>query len=631
MYGAVVLEPRRRRQSSRWVRVAFACVAASLLVVQGRRRSVGTYFFEGSAVVDEDDEAITLGVEAWEQKVCGGAGVCVVASNEYERSLGRAIMNGKQEELGAIVVEVFEPTVLRVAGATSCSLEVEEPLVVVEGDGCTLIVEAATAGETSGRVVGHFSFLVLTRYVRRELRDLSASDRENYLGAMHVLWDLDDEAGAARYGDKFKSTASLTRTHLYHSANKECDSWHGGPSFYVVHAAFTTAFEQSIQSVDARVCAHYWDHTIDAASGAGWVESPVFADSFFGSVHPNNTAHVVDSGRWAYTKLYAKAWSYSRITNAYGLLMAPWNTIKTPFVTRAQQLWGWPHDKGGMVDCFKVETTVKTYSSSLSEMMEPTEVNLHSKIHGFVGGAWNYLPEMKAREQRLYDAMGKQGTSYWLEVHKELWRLGAVHCPTYCAEDVLESNCDCVLNPYFANYTAYHVLKYAHLIETYLSNVTNTGTNDTIWNDVLDQGVNGGHQGTMLNDGSPSDPVFWIIHQMQDRLISALRWYADTSTLVFGQEFGDSLSQNLFNWTGVDGPPFLARVDWSKSYSCPGQGVNDLQPFKNLLRNTRSSTHTNAEYYNMTAPFSNHTTFVYDQLTNFSQCGDVVKNNGLFL
>ena len=66
------------------------------------------------------------------------------------------------------------------------------------------------------------SFNVTCRYVRRELRDLTAFDRNAYFDAMHVLYSTEQDLGVKLYGANFKSAAWLVREHLYGAADREC-------------------------------------------------------------------------------------------------------------------------------------------------------------------------------------------------------------------------------------------------------------------------------------------------------------------------------------------------------------------------------------------------------------------------
>ena len=51
------------------------------------------------------------------------------------------------------------------------------------------------------------------RYVRREVRRLTESDREATLNAMQKLWTVDGKRGRDLYGEQFASIAELAEAH----------------------------------------------------------------------------------------------------------------------------------------------------------------------------------------------------------------------------------------------------------------------------------------------------------------------------------------------------------------------------------------------------------------------------------
>ena len=58
------------------------------------------------------------------------------------------------------------------------------------------------------------SFEVTVKYVRRELRDLSVTDRRAYFDALGVIYSVGQEAGEKKYGSNYRSAAWLVREHL---------------------------------------------------------------------------------------------------------------------------------------------------------------------------------------------------------------------------------------------------------------------------------------------------------------------------------------------------------------------------------------------------------------------------------
>lgn len=93
-------------------------------------------------------------------------------------------------------------------------------------------------------------------------------------------------------------------------------------------------FERSLQTVHADVSLAYWDYTIEGqrVTDANYTIAPfraseVWQDDWFGPSETAHTGNVVATGRWAYTPVTkgAAAHNYSKYTNAYGMMRAPWN------------------------------------------------------------------------------------------------------------------------------------------------------------------------------------------------------------------------------------------------------------------------------------------------------------------
>ena len=69
---------------------------------------------------------------------------------------------------------------------------------------------------------------IWVKYVRRELSTLTDSDREDFLNAMHLLWDISSKKGSSKYTDRFKSLAYFALIHNDGGGNFICDEFRGG-------------------------------------------------------------------------------------------------------------------------------------------------------------------------------------------------------------------------------------------------------------------------------------------------------------------------------------------------------------------------------------------------------------------
>jgi len=109
----------------------------------------------------------------------------------------------------------------------------------------------------SNLIVQSFSLTLWSKYVRRELMDLTDEDREIFLDAMITLWQVNTRDGKLLYGDKYKSLNYLAVIHNDAGGNFICDEFHGDIGFINNHVMLGAYLEQSLQLVDPRTCLHY--------------------------------------------------------------------------------------------------------------------------------------------------------------------------------------------------------------------------------------------------------------------------------------------------------------------------------------------------------------------------------------
>ena len=131
---------------------------------------------------------------------------------------------------------------------------------------------------------------------------------------MHTL---SDREGKKLYGARFVSAKRLA---ALHNADGVC--YHFGRQFWTAHPAFNLALERSLQAIDARIAAPYWDFLLDAAEHGADVlsNSRVFANDFFGAAsYLSADDYVVADGPFAYVEQAwdeAGAWANWTIENA---------------------------------------------------------------------------------------------------------------------------------------------------------------------------------------------------------------------------------------------------------------------------------------------------------------------------
>jgi len=64
------------------------------------------------------------------------------------------------------------------------------------------------------------------KYVRREIRSLSPSDKTKFIEALKIIYTLNKKKGKELYGEKFRSVEELLVKHLNGAATSDCDHWY---------------------------------------------------------------------------------------------------------------------------------------------------------------------------------------------------------------------------------------------------------------------------------------------------------------------------------------------------------------------------------------------------------------------
>jgi hypothetical protein len=270
---------------------------------------------------------------------------------------------------------------------------------------------------------------IWVKYVRRELSTLTDTDREEFLNAMHVLWDVSSKKGASRYSDKYKSVNYFALVHNDGGGNFICDDFHAGTGFLNNHVYLGMYLEQSLRLVNPHVSLHYMDyskyfdstaftanHIGDTMDGGGWTE--MLSSKWFGQNDPI-TGQILD-GRWKDATipevsskllseegipLMAYLFTYDdfkksdqHISNPYGLLRAPWNYNPSPYLTRynnLNRLSTADLDMAGRYkmyfgsNCAAMKSFFSLYAvgKTLQNFLEAVEDNVHGNIHSTFGGA----------------------------------------------------------------------------------------------------------------------------------------------------------------------------------------------------------------------------------------------------
>jgi len=121
-------------------------------------------------------------------------------------------------------------------------------------------------------------FTMAAKYVRREIRALSDTDRAAFFKALRYLYTIKDDVGKERWGDKFQTMEYFLHKHLNGAGRTDCDHWHDGAGIVTHHMAFTLEAEQALQAIDPTLSMPYWEYSRVRGSVFVCVASPWHAD-----------------------------------------------------------------------------------------------------------------------------------------------------------------------------------------------------------------------------------------------------------------------------------------------------------------------------------------------------------------
>ncbi len=304
--------------------------------------------------------------------------------------------------------------------------------------------------------------------------------------------------------------------------------------------------------------------------------SPVFTDLWFGAT--DDLSHVKDS-RWAHAAVQLA--KVDNVHNSYGIIRAPWNNVPDRELVRHMS------DVCGLEPVNKPVPTCNTHSKLMNLTTLPAFlVEIagygHGPMHVNTGGVYGACT---GGMQKLYrdweDEMNKVFTMKdiaaavteisgedpgwhsttefnmrmmiekyihleYFHIYRMLWRSQtcaldgqafALTCPEHCDADTPEEECLCTckgidgganldfdwenLEPcMYASSTAQKVFQA----------VIPTKLRKEIITMICSTGVKEGEQ---LESASPGDPLFWMIHPILDRMLTAKRLTASTS-MTFG-------------------------------------------------------------------------------------------------
>ncbi|CAM9722738.1 unnamed protein product [Heterosigma akashiwo] len=470
-----------------------------------------------------------------------------------------------------------------------------------------------------------YKYQVICKYVRREIRTLSDTDREKYFYALKQFHSLTMDEGKALYGDKFYNAKDLT---IRHVAATSCGSpWHGGANFVSTHFAFVLHMEQVLQLIEPSVTTPYWNYILDAEEyGAGeWYKSEVWSEDYYGTFNADGQLE----GKWSTLPIgrVTDPSETAAMYNSYGIITGQHNQDNHFTLTRNLKTCGWAFSKINLPTC--VDESLVLNTQDYTDFWYYADTQLHSNLHPLLGGASNcgfdaadaMMNKLAGDEdaQKVLEVILLETLNYW-EANIQKYNTPATMAETSFDtpfEEVMLTftNLDCtgidsmsydavydwlddlsLLNTQNKIFAMYDVMGKTN--GTYHWKHVDEDTNDFLMRATLKLNCQAGTLTPMSSPlGSSADPIFGVAHSLFARHYSYLR-----------------LSNTEWNATFVE------------SSDCYGQRPNDVMVWQGLLGEEGDDLHfyTQQELLEVFAPTNPALPFLHDSL-DFSYCENGVE------
>ena len=570
-----------------------------------------------------------------------GTELGIVATNEYGQFNQKAYYPWMNEVPGTQLVEPYKETALTVVGSLvnggrytytwtienfnedgtafvkAGKFQTTQKVTFTRTGKYTLVVEAL---DTQGSTVASFTTRLVCKYVKRELRSLTETDKERFLKAAKTLWETNSNKGVSLYGEKYMSIERLVDIHSLASNDVMCDGFHEGSGFLTHHLALTNSFEASLRAVDPSVTLPYWDFSIEgeAIVKAGQKPSymleisPFFSQEWFGATDESN--HIVNS-RWAHTQMPVQT-SADGVRNSYGYIRSYWNNNNDSEVSRRLfKTCGIEPLHKTIPSCRDHYGLMNATNLAAFQLLSPGDG--HGPMHVQLGGMWGGCDDAVAafyekwktviNENLSNDEIKAMGFTKWkwgnhaprkimletaivgeyFHIYRSFWRshMCAVDgtpnllvCPESCDANVPFEECTCQVDALVNGETTWQNL---------LPCVLNSDENrayfaaafpDEMMEDMVYMLATASvKEGEMIESASTADPLFWLIHPAIERLLAAKRLNAHT-------KMG---TKEYYKWNDYTG----ASEEWldysfysfdegqntyfGEAFTCYGHGAND--------------------------------------------------------
>jgi hypothetical protein len=500
------------------------------------------------------------------------------------------------------------------------------------------------------------------KYVRRELRTLNDEDIDRFFKALKVIYSTSQEEGEALYGKDYLSHAYMAASH-----NSNTYRYHGNMFFLTSHPVMQIRFEKSILAVDKGVVLNYWDFMKDSTLGRNWADSEIYSDKMFGPVRTTEAESFRPSGLFHDVKYVMDPDNSKfpkSATTPHGYLGSPEMTSDSIYLQRSNNYCGFESVQGQVSGDNVIKCFDKFHAEhDLREFDMCLELYVHANLHMMHAGQWNCAVSWSDFYEDNSDWVDDMFLSITAVSMSQMTisysNNGYVSCPEQDAcvgENNLNflkscrcmSSIDAIAEPadvdtlsmaerfeyaqdawatlatmavgghdylvfvkeYICDDTTYNnVFVPANIMGgDDLQNVESAGPMDNIKLDklntlILKTILFQGDYGITMSGAAPTDPIFWAMHPMFDKVMHSVRLSSNYNT----QGFEWNNIKTDLKWEGMT--PFT-QLDF-QPYADPSAFAK--------LGNDRSAHLKNSELWDLLHPNAKAISYIYDQFTEWGE------------
>lgn len=480
------------------------------------------------------------------------------------------------------------------------------------------VLNATVAVSKNNVLVSLTTVPIAVKYIRREIRSLTESDRNKWINAMKLLYTTSLDDGKALYGDDFYNAEWFSYQHLNGAGRNDCDHWHDGAAVATIHLSFTLICERALQSIDPSISMPYWEYAHDYLLYDSFDESAIFGDDWLGVSAPTTSDYSLQTGVFANIPIpdgskyldwdISKEGSLNPFVNAYGWLRSPWNNNPAKYISRHDSVYGTTTTT--MPDCKLMSACYN--SGHLSVMNDCLNGVTHGPVHILIGGCWG--------EGDTLDGVSTLRGIDKLLFFKMLWRMGYTRCPTSCTYG---EPCSCAIpEEYYSTIGAMAMLNNSGVLPILYDHINDHSEKG--YEAILKGLQDPASVGEMFSSMASFDPTFWPLHGQMDRIMSRKRAQAARGILTFDDAWGwesanDRYTMGVCDWSGVSSPDDLTLpvCDMGKDAICVGHGQYDSIPFVDQFAD--EGLVTNQDMFDYLHPWNEALPYVYDTL-DFDYC-----------